>query len=213
MPQPTRSCWYAFRERAGAYVDTLNAHLLHQAVEEELTTAQRGALDGSAVAAHASRRRLLNGERLQPRVQQLQTVRQADAQGPRSEGVPGWMANPPQGRTRQHERYDQAQGQLAVLHATNAPRTPSERRAPEHIVVSPGDPAAALGWDTDHVFRPWYTVHTLRDVESPCILGSEVWAPASDAAPWPPMLRRSAQLTGRPLQELLVDSGDVTGHD
>ncbi len=39
---PSRSCWYEFRDRAGVYVDTLNAQLLHQAVDEELTTAQRG---------------------------------------------------------------------------------------------------------------------------------------------------------------------------
>jgi hypothetical protein len=34
--RPSRSCWYEFRDRAGAYVDTLNSQLLHQAVEQEL---------------------------------------------------------------------------------------------------------------------------------------------------------------------------------
>ena len=38
-------------------------------------------------------------------------------------------------------------------------------------------------------------------------------APGSDAATLPPMLRRSHQLTGRRLKELLVDSGYVTGMD
>jgi hypothetical protein len=60
--RPSRSCWYVCRDCAGAYVDTLNAQLLHEAVEAERTTAERGALDGSAVAAKASRRRLLNQE-------------------------------------------------------------------------------------------------------------------------------------------------------
>jgi hypothetical protein len=68
--RPARSCWYAFRDRAGADVDTLNAQLLYQAVEAELTRAERGALDGSAVAANASRRRLLNQERLEQRLAQ-----------------------------------------------------------------------------------------------------------------------------------------------
>lgn len=51
---PSRSCCYEFRDRAGADVDMLNAQLLHQAVEEDLTRAERGALDGSAGAANAS---------------------------------------------------------------------------------------------------------------------------------------------------------------
>jgi hypothetical protein len=73
--RPSRSCWYEFRDRAGVYVDTLNAQLLHQAVEKELTTAERGALDGSAVAANASRRRLINQARLEQRLGQLEAVR------------------------------------------------------------------------------------------------------------------------------------------
>jgi hypothetical protein len=80
-------------------------------------------------------------------------------------------------------------------------------------MVSPGDPEAPLGLDKDHVFRPLYTVQTVRDVTSPLILGYEVFAQASDAATLPPMLQRSQQLTGRSLKELLVDSGYVTGID
>src|SRR2546427_5519182 len=72
--RPARSCWYEFRERTAALVDTMNTHVLHQAVEAELTTGERAALDGSAVAANASRRRLLNAERLQQRVYQLQAA-------------------------------------------------------------------------------------------------------------------------------------------
>ena len=45
------------------------------------------------------------------------------------------------------------------------------------------------------------------------MLGDEVFAQASDAATLPLMLRRSAQLTGRQVKDLLVDSGYVTGHD
>src|SRR5918999_591698 len=110
--RPARSCWYEFRDRAGAYVDTLNAQLLHQAVEAELTTAERGALDGSAVAANASRRRLLNQERLDQRLEQLETVSQNEAQDEGPGEVPGWMAKTASGRALQRERYGQAQEQL-----------------------------------------------------------------------------------------------------
>ncbi|MDH3601945.1 MAG: IS1182 family transposase [Candidatus Tectomicrobia bacterium] len=210
---PSRSCWYEFRDRVSSYVDTLNTNLLHQAVEEELTTAQRGALDGSAVAANASRRRLINQERLQQRVQQLDAVAQDEAQGEAAEAVPGWMANTPRGRTRQHERYGQAQEQLVQWHRANEQRPPSQRREPDKIVISTGDPQAPLGLDKDGVLRPLYTGQTGRDVATPLILADDVFAQASDAAPLPLMLRRSHQLTGRRLRELLVDCGYVTGMD
>jgi hypothetical protein len=180
---------------------------LHQAVNDGLTTAQRGALDGSAVAANASRRRLMNDERLPHRLQQLGAVAQDEADGEEIEALPGWMAKTPAGRRRQRDRYTQAQAQLAVLQAANEKRPPSQRRAPDKVVVSPGDPEAPLGLDKDGVFRPLYTVQTVRDVDSPLILAYDVFAQASDAATLPPMLRRSHHLSGRSLKELLVDCG------
>ncbi len=211
--QPSRTCWYAFRDRTGTCLDTFNATLLHQAVTEDLTTAQRGALDGSAVAANASRRRLLGDKRLQQRVQQLGAVAEDEAQGEAIEALPGWMGKTPAGRRRQSERYLQAQDALAGLQAANAQRPASKRRAPDKVVVSPGDPEAALGVDKDHVYRPLYTVQTVRDVESPLILAYDVFAQASDAATLAPMLQRSRHLTGRSLEDLLVDCGYVTGLD
>jgi hypothetical protein len=204
---PSRSCWYEFRDRAGAYVDTLNIQLLHQAVEAELTTAERGALDGSAVAANASRRRLINPERLEKRLEQLEAAIEDEAHGEDPGDGPGWMAHTPRGRLHQHERYGQAQAHLATRQAANEQRPPAQRREPDPIVISPSDPEAPLGLDKDGVFRPLYTVQTVRDVESPLILGYEVFAQASDAATLPPMLQRSQQLSGRRLLELLVDSG------
>src|SRR4029434_4768951 len=144
---PSRSCWYEFRERTAAFVDAMNAHVLHQAVDEDLTRVERGALDGSAVAANASRRRLLNAERLQQRLYQLQAARQDDAQGDTPAEVPAWMAKTARSRTSQHESDRQAQEHLARSHATNQSYSPSERREPNKLVVSPSDPEAALGVD------------------------------------------------------------------
>jgi Transposase DDE domain len=210
---PSRSCWYEFRDRTGSYLDRLNRHVLHQAVNAELTRVERGALDGSAVAANASRRRLINAERLQQRGTQLESARQDDAQGHTPTEVPAWMAQTPRGRTAQHERYRQAQEHLAGLQAANQQHSPSERRAPDKIVVSTSDPEAALGVDKDHVFRPLYTIQTVRDVDSPLIVSYDVFAQATDAGTLPPMLERTEQLTGRRLKNVLVDSGYVTGID
>lgn len=211
--RPARSCWYAFRERTAAFVDAMNTHVLHQAVDKALTRVERGALDGSAVAANASRRRLLNAERLQQRVHHLQAAQHDDAQGETPAEVPAWMAKTPRSRAAQHERYHQAQAQLAALQAANQHYSPSERRAPDKLVVSTGDPEAALGMDKDHVFRPLYTIATVRDVDSPFIVGYDVFAQATDAATLSPMLARTEQLTGHCLKEVLVDSGYVTGID
>jgi transposase len=123
------------------------------------------------------------------------------------------MAKTPMGRQHQQDQSHQAQDQLARLQAANAQRPPSQRRAPGKVVVSPGDPEAPLGLDKDHVYRPLYTAQTVRDVESPFILAYDVFAQASDAATLPPMLRRSRQMTGRTLEELLVDCGYVTALD
>lgn len=152
--RPSRSCWYEFRDRTGPSLDRLNMHVLHQAVDAELTQVERGALDGSAVAANASRRRLINAERLQQRLHHLEASRQDDAQGDAPTTVPAWMAKTPRSRTAQHERYRQAQEHLAGLQAANQHYSPSERRAPDKLVISTGDPEAALGVDKDHVFRP-----------------------------------------------------------
>ena len=97
------------------------------------------------------------------------------------------MAKTPRSRTVQCERYLQAQEHLARLQAANQHDSPSERRAPDKIVVSTGDPEAALGVDKDHVLRPLYTMQTVRDVDTPFILSYDVFAQATDAATLPPM--------------------------
>jgi hypothetical protein len=200
--RPSRSCWYEFRERTAAFVDAMNAHLLPQAVDADLTRVERGALDGSAVAANASRRRLLNAERLQQRLHQLQAARHDDARGATPAAGPAWMAKTPHSRTAQHERYHQVQEHLIALQEANQHSSPSERRAPDKLVVSTGDPAAALGMDKDHVFRPLYTLQTVRDVDALCMLSYDVFAQATDAGTLSRMLERTEQLTGRRLKEV-----------
>lgn len=200
--RPSRSCWYEFRERTAAFVDAMNAHVLQQAVDEDLTRVERGALDGSAVAAKASRRRLLNAERLQQRLHHLEAARHDDAHGETPAEVPAWMAKTPRSRPAQHERYCQAQEHLAALQAAHQHYSPSERREPDKIVVSTGDPEAALGVDKDHVFRPLYTLQTIRDVDALFILSYDVFAQATDAGTLPLMLERTEQLTGRRLTGL-----------
>src|SRR5262249_46218937 len=59
--------------------------------------------------------------------------------------------------------------------------------------------------DKMKVFRPLYNTQILQDVDSPFVLGYGVYARVTDAGLLPPMLRRTRELTGRELQELLAD--------
>ena len=69
--EPSRARLYDFRDRLAPFWPGWNAQVLHVALEENLTPATRVALDGSSVAAHASRHRLLNETTLKQRLRQL----------------------------------------------------------------------------------------------------------------------------------------------
>jgi transposase len=90
--QPSRARLYDFRERLAPFWLEWNAQVLHVALEENLTPARRVALDSSSVAAHASRRHLLNEERLQKRREVIDDHLQRRQQGETVLEKPGWLA-------------------------------------------------------------------------------------------------------------------------
>jgi transposase len=91
--EPSRAHWYDFRDRLVPFWDGWNADILQQAIREGMTTATRVAVDSSSVAANASRRTLLNDERLQPRQQVIDEHLQARQGGqPVANPAPGWLA-------------------------------------------------------------------------------------------------------------------------
>ena len=279
--QPSRSCWYAFRDRIAPLLLRLNGQPLRLAVAEQLTPATRGAGDGTAVAANASRHRLLNEANLHKRVQQLDLVIAADeaavaggaaaaelaaalpensvapadgvpgtsaaaatmvagtavaaaaaaatvaplavpaatvpaactAPAAVAAAVPGWMAKRPASRKAQRQRLHKAQQHLAQRQARNHAKVRSKQTAPERLVISATDPEAALGLDKDKVFRPLYNVQVVDDLDSPFILGYEVFAQPNDAGLLGTLVQRVQTLTGRALQTLLTDGGYVGGAD
>ncbi len=91
--QPSRSLLYAFRDRTEPFLDDWHKQLLDWAIVEGLTAATRGSLDGSFVAALASRHRLLTGDRLDRRWLLLRLLVWLDDSGPddlatRLQGLP-----------------------------------------------------------------------------------------------------------------------------
>ena len=211
--KPSRSRCYAFRDRVGARLHDRNRQVLQGAVALGLTTATSGSLDGTLIAADASRHRLLNLARLDRRLGELDRVISAD-RADRDPGViPGWMARHPATRRRQRHRFQEARRALLKEHTRNARRPGDRRQEPDKIVVSTGDPEAASGRDKEKVFRPLYNFQVVQDTASPLVLGYEVFAQASDAGTLMPLRQRVYDLTGIWLKEVLADTGYASALD
>lgn len=283
--QPSRSCWYAFRDRLEPFLRALNQQPLQQALAAGLTAAQRAALDGTLLAANASRHKLLNEQQLLKRLEQLSAVCAAEqpaqaedvcgpllhaAAGPAAAGLaaaspavaaagsssagtaaatlaeaatpaapppapaeatppalpdpsatanaaalhrPGWMAPTPTGRQRQHKRLRRAQQRMQQLQARNRAKRSSKRQAADKVVLSPSDPDSVVGCDKEKVYRPLYNVQIVADLDSPFILGYDVFAQQNDAGTLGPMLRQLRQGLGRTVPTLLSDTAYAGGAD
>jgi hypothetical protein len=210
---PSRTRCYAFRDRLGPLLETLNRQVLESAVVQGITTARQGALDGTLIAANASRRRLVNLSRLERRLAELDRVLAADKTGQDPGAIPTWMARSPATRRRQRYRFATARRTLLKQHAQNARRSRQNRQEPAKIVISTSDCEAALGRDKEKVFRPLYNVQVVEDLESPLILAYEVFAQATDAGTLMPLRQRVRDLTGVWLERLLADAGYASALD
>ena len=208
--RPTRSRWYAIRERLAPWLDWLNALILQKAVAAGVTSAKHASLDGTLIASGASRHQLANENKLQKRCSEITRVVADDESGTSPTVVASWMAKTPATRLRQSARYQAAQRRMAELQAENSGRIPSRQRERNKIVLSVSDPEAALGLDKQKVFRPIYNAQYVRDLDSPLILGYQVFAQSSDAGTYKPMLDRVTQFTGRKLEKVLADAGYAT---
>lgn len=204
--QPSRAACYEFRDRIAPFLESCNEQVLGEAVAAGLTAAARGALDGSALAACASRHTLVRDKTLQRRQGELDEAIAGDERGEPPATTPRWMARFPETRLQQHDRYQRARERMDELQQQNRRRRASKRQDPEKIVVSTSDPDAGLGRDKLHVFRPLYNAVLLEDLDSPFVLGYEVFNRAGDSGTLEPLLERTTLLTGRKPEVVLADS-------
>jgi transposase len=210
---PSRSCWYAFRDRVGPLLPALEQQILAQAVGQGLTPAMRAAADGTLVAANASRHRLVNEATLEQRAGQLANAVAADARGEAPPAAPAWLAERPAGRLRQQQRLEQARERMGQLQERNRRKRASKRKAAHKLVVSLSDPEAALGRDKEDVYRPLYNVQFVDDLDSPFVLAYEVFAQPNDAGLVGTLLTQARDWLGHPLAVLLVDTAYAGGAD
>lgn len=253
-----RSCWYDFRDRLAPLLSQLNQQPLAQALEAGLTTATRAALDGTLVAANASRHKVVTQTTLHKRLEQLAAACAAEEPQPVAEGpapvvalptadpppaataeqaapplpatptpavtdtplqptpapvLPAWMATSAAGRQQQLQRLQQARQRLQELQANNLKKWASKRKAADAIVVSLSDPETAVGRDKEKVFRPLYNVQIVDDLDSPLILGYEVFAQQNDAGLLGSMLTLVEQQLAHALEVVLADASYAGGAD
>ncbi len=208
--EPSRARLYDFRDRLAPFLEKWHAQVLQCAVEENMTAAERVALDSTSVAAHASRRQFLNDERLQKRREVVDESLAGVERGEAIPAEPGWLAATPTGLRRQKRHYEHAAQVLRHRQEANAQRRSSKRKPADKVLVSAADPEAALARDKENVFRPLYTVQLLRDLDSPLIFSYDVLAQNNDNSVLEPMIERMVNNVGNKPQEVLVDSGYVS---
>jgi transposase len=261
---PSRSVVYEFRDRVQPYLAGFNQQVLRTGIAEKLTDASRASLDGTFVAANASRHRLLTlktvEQRLelldqeiakieaaeaaeaqpqvaaetgvyeaveavavaaaiaaQPETEQNQQTSATQVTSPEPAAIKdqpqSFMAKTKCGKKRQRAQYRKVQEILKELNKANAQRRKDKRKKPERVRVAIGDPVARFGRDKMHVYRPLYNVQTMTDVATDFVFAFSVTPTLSDSGHLVPMIDHTTAATGRPLKEVLTDSGYPSGDD
>lgn len=94
--KPSRSVWYEFRDRAGKFIQELHQQVVDTAIDQQHLDPSTAALDGSSVAACASRHRMVNAATLEKRKAILETAI-AGQEDPQQE-LPKWVPPTDAGR-------------------------------------------------------------------------------------------------------------------
>jgi transposase len=231
---------YKFRDRAQPLLEELNRQVIRTAIDEGHTGGSCGSLDGSTVAANASRHRLVTLETVERRMGQLdQELAKAETVGdeqpatemqsveelPAAETVSSptpqpsdakgqsFLGKTARGKKRQRTAYRRAAAELREQHRVNAKRRKDKRKKEEQIRVAIGDPMAPLGIDKYNTFRPLYNVQTMSDIETDLVLAYTITRSPADSGQLVPMIDRTNNATGRTLLEVLADSGYPSGRD
>jgi len=213
---------YRFRDRVGPLLADWHQQVLELAVAEKLVEGRQASIDGTAVAANASRRKLGNMQQVDQRLEQLEQAmsssserRSPDPASPDSvdqSRPPGWMAKTDTGKREQHARYRKAKARLTELHAENRKRRSDKRKPPEKIVVSLTDSESVFGRDKEKVYRPLYNVQTVSDLATDFVLAYEVFAQHADDGTLQPLMN-TIRASGIHVEDVLADAGYPVGED
>jgi transposase len=238
--RPSQTTLYEFRDRVQPYLMALNGQVIQTAIGEGHTDGSYGALDGTFVAANATRHHMINLATVEKRLAILdkeiaeaerteEPILEVDPSfdelpecptAPTQDPMPGasskpqrWKAKTPRGKKRQRDSYRRAKGTLEAKLAANVRRRKDKRKEEAKVKVALGDPTAPFGLDKLKTYRPLYNVQTMTDVETDLVLGYATTATIADSGQLVPMVDLTMEMTDRPLKEVLVDSGYPSGAD
>jgi len=216
--QAGKSTLYSFRDRIEPLLKQWNDQVVQTAMSEGLVSGKRASLDGTAVAANASKRALMNAMQLRQRLDRLEqelaqqsslewSVTTLDEQA-----KPGWLAPTHSGKLLQYDRYCKAQLQLEELLEANRLRRKDKQKPIKKVVVNVTDPESIFGMDKDKTYRPLYNVQLLCDLSTEFVLGYDVAAIHSDSGTLEPMIAQALQASIQ-LEVVLADAGYPTGEE
>ena len=202
---PARRTWYDFRDRIGDVIESLHNNLVKQAIEQQHVDPSTGVLDGSSIAACASRHRMVNRETLLKRQQVLGTLLEGTTRP--SDELPKWVPPTHSGRLDLAMRMQTAAEVLTDRINQNAAKPSGKRKDPEKIQVSLTDPIAPLGRDKRKTYRPLYTVQAMVDPVSWMTISYQCDAAANDNGTLAPMIDKTQRIVGGRLRRVLADGG------
>ncbi len=205
---PSRRTWYDFRDRIGEVVENLNTQLVRSAIAQGHVDATVLTLDGTSIAACASRHRMVTQENLTKRKQLLTQV--IDETLPHGESIPKWVPPTQSGRKELQQRIEVAEKILAGRIEENASKYNHKRKDPNKIVVSLTDPIAPLGLDKLKTYRPLYTVQTMVAPASYIIVSYSCDPRVSDSGTLIPMIDKTQPIVDKKLTRVLADGGYFT---
>jgi len=199
---PSRRTWYEFRDRLGKFIEQIHEQIITTALEEERLDPTVGVQDGTAVAACASRHRMVNRSTLEKRTEQLGAI----LQGEFDDALPRWVPATEAGQLDLAERMNKASEILDERIAKNARKPSGKRKDPEKIQVSLSDPVAPLGRDKRKVFRPLYTVQYIVAPVSHLIMSYCCEPDVTDVGTLAPMIDKTQKAVRGQLKTMMADA-------
>ena len=199
---PARRTWYDFRDRIGKFIDQLHEQIIARALDEEHLDPTVGVQDGTAVAACASRHRMVNRSTLENRTEQLNAI----LKGEFDDELPQWVPATDSGQLDLAERMHKASEILTERIAGNARKPSDKRKDSEKIQVSLSDPIAPLGRDKLKVFRPLYTVQYVVAPVSHLIMSYGCEPEVTDVGTLAPMIDKTQQAVRGQLKTMMADA-------
>lgn len=211
--EPSRTVFYDFRDRAAKFIESVHDEIIALAITNQVIEPTDGCLDGTFVAASASRHKMFNLKQISRRlgilkraISKLDNPHQVSSNQPLAK-CPGWLATTSSGRREQLERFRRAKARILQEIRDNRNLPKSLRRDEARMALSPADIDAVIGKDKFKVTRPLYNIQYMCDFRSDVILSYGVYRKKNDTGTLLPMIEKTQSVTGGLLKRVHADSG------